>query len=84
MNGIVQPSLSRMRTADTLLRGRKSDWEIKEASFRSPEREGVVFAVCSLLFIGSVFLPYDVGLSIYRCFFVCIERRDYIPLISGE
>ena len=31
MKGIVQPSLSKVRIADTLWRGRESEWEMKEA-----------------------------------------------------
>ena len=86
MKGIVQPSSSKVRTADTLWRGREREWEIKEegpAPSNSPERGRALFAGCSLLFLCSFSLLYggclfisDTGLC-----FIFVES-DYFPSIT--
>ena len=68
MKGIVQPSFSKVRTADTLWRGRESEWEMKEAPEApsgSPEGGRALFAEGSLLFLYSFSLLYGVCLIIF-------------------
>jgi len=85
MKGIVQPSFSKVRTADMLWRGRESEWEMKEAPEApsgSPEptvtdrREVIggraLFAEGSLLFLYSFSLLYGGCLFIFRYRFISI------------
>ena len=75
MKGIVQPSSSKVRTAETLRRGRESEWEMKEAlaPSGSPERGGALFAECSLLFLSLFSLLYSVCLVIFQILFYVLS-----------
>ena len=76
MKGIVQPSFSKVRTADTLWREKEREWEMKEAPEApsgSPERGRALFAECSLLFFCSFSLLYGVCLIIFQILFYVLS-----------
>ena len=85
MKGIVQPSSSKVRTAETLRRGRESEWDIKVALIApsdSPEptvtdrrevRGRALFAECSLLFLSLFSLLYGVCLIIFQILFYVLS-----------